>query len=59
VGDVIILADGDTAGEAAARTSARRWQHQGRRVHIARPPWGLDFNDMLQGRTPSSKESSR
>lgn len=49
VRDVIVLADGDDAGEAAARICAQRWQRQGRRVRIARPPRGEDFNDMLTG----------
>ena len=47
VRDVIVLADGDDAGEAAAQHCARRWKSEGRRVRIARPLWGLDFNDML------------
>lgn len=47
--EVIVLADGDDAGEAAARECARRWTLQGRRVRIARPPPGQDFNDMLLG----------
>ncbi len=51
VREVIVLADGDDPGEAAARASALRWQREGRRVRIARPPQGLDFNDMLLGRT--------
>jgi putative DNA primase/helicase len=45
---VIVLADGDEAGEAAARNCARRWTEEGRRVRIARPPRGMDFNDMLR-----------
>jgi hypothetical protein len=48
--DVVVLADGDQAGEAAARVAARRWSHEGRRVQIARPPIGLDFNDLLLDR---------
>ena len=44
---VIVLADGDDPGEAAARAGARRWMREGRRVRIARPPQGLDFNDLL------------
>jgi hypothetical protein len=51
---VIVLADGDDPGEAAARCAALRWQHGGRRVRIARPPHGLDFNDLLLGRAPVS-----
>jgi putative DNA primase/helicase len=50
VRDVIILADGDEPGEAAARDCALRWKRQGRRVRIARPPLGMDFNDLLPGR---------
>ena len=38
--DVIVLADGDEAGETAARDCALRWKHEGRRVRIARPPRG-------------------
>ncbi|MBM3773422.1 MAG: virulence-associated protein E [Acidimicrobiia bacterium] len=45
--DVIILADGDEAGEAAAQTAAARWSREGRLVRIARPPQGMDFNDVL------------
>ena len=40
VRDVIVLADGDEPGEAAARDCARRWKREGRRVRIARPPTG-------------------
>jgi putative DNA primase/helicase len=47
VRDVIVLADGDETGEAAARDCALRWKRQGRRVRIARPPVGMDFNDLL------------
>ena len=49
VRDVIVLADGDDAGEAAARGAALRWKREGRRVRIAHPPQGMDFNDMLLG----------
>ena len=47
VSNVIVLADGDEPGEAAACYCALLWTRQGRRVRIARPPQGLDFNDML------------
>ena len=57
VRDVIVLADGDEAGEAAARRCALRWKREGRRVRIARPPQGPDFNDMLLGRAPRTEES--
>jgi putative DNA primase/helicase len=52
VRDVIVLADGDDPGEAAARDCAWRWKRQGRRVRIARPPQGMDFNDLLIGCAP-------
>jgi hypothetical protein len=51
VREVIVLADGDEPGEAAARECAWRWSREGRRVRIARPPRGFDFNDVLRGRT--------
>ena len=57
--DVIVLADGDESGEAAARDCALRWKRQGRRVRIARPPQGMDFNDMLLGRAPLIGEGAQ
>ena len=59
VRDVIVLADGDEPGEAAAQHCARRWQREGRRVRIARPPQGMDFNDLLKARNPSLTEGAR
>lgn len=59
VRNVIVLADGDDPGEAAARDCALRWMRQGRRVRIARPPRGLDFNDMLLGRAPGIEEGAQ
>jgi putative DNA primase/helicase len=47
VREVIVLADGDDAGESAARTAGLRWRREGRLVRIARPPAGADFNDVL------------
>jgi len=55
---VTVLADGDEPGEAAAGACARRWKREGRSVRIARPPRGLDFNDLLMGRAPSIVESA-
>ena len=52
VDEIIVLADGDDPGEAAARECALRWKREGRRVRIAHPPRGMDFNDMLTGRAP-------
>ncbi len=45
---VIIAADGDEAGEIAAQAAARRVIAEGRTVKIARPPKGMDFNDLAQ-----------
>ena len=59
VREVIVLADGDDPGEAAARDCALRWMRQGRRVRIARPPRGLDFNDVLLGRVPGIEEGAQ
>lgn len=59
VRDVIVLADGDDPGEAAARDCALRWMREGRRVRIARPPRGLDFNDVLLGRAPGIEEGAQ
>jgi hypothetical protein len=59
VRDVIVLADGDEAGEAAARDCALRWKREGRRVRIARPPQGMDFNDMLSRQEPSIEEGAQ
>lgn len=59
VRDVIVLADGDEPGEAAAQDCARRWKREGRRVRIARPPSGMDFNDLLTARNPSLTEGAR
>lgn len=56
--DVIALADGDEPGEAAAQDCAQRWKREGRRVRIARPPHGMDFNDLLL-RTPCIGEAAR
>jgi putative DNA primase/helicase len=58
VRDVIVLADGDESGDAAARDCAWRWKREGRRVRIARPPQGMDFNDLLLGRPPRIEESA-
>jgi DNA primase len=49
IDEVIVLADGDEPGEAAARDAAKRWKREGRSVRIARPPSGMDFNDLLLG----------
>jgi len=59
VRDVIVLADGDAGGEAAAMDCGLRWKQEGRRVRIARPPQGMDFNDMLTGGPSDIEGASR
>jgi len=45
---VIILADADGSGEKAARAAAKRWvEDERRKVFIAWPPPGQDFNNVL------------
>jgi putative DNA primase/helicase len=56
--DIIILADADDAGEAAALACGWRWKQEGRRVRIARPPTGKDFNDTLTGQASRIEESA-
>lgn len=46
---VVVAADGDMAGWNAARDAAKRWKAEGRKVQIAHPPHGRDFNDVLRG----------
>lgn len=57
--DVIVLADGDDPGEVAAQDCAWRWKREGRRVRIARPPQGLDFNELLVRHAPRVEETTR
>lgn len=47
-GEVIIAADADDVGMRAAQQAANLWREQGRRVRIAMPPAGTDFNDILK-----------
>lgn len=46
VREVVIAADPDEQGLKAARQAATRWHAEGRKVRIAKPPQGLDFNDL-------------
>ena len=55
--EVVVLADGDAPGEAAAAYCARRWAREGRQVRIARPPRGMDFADMLKKAIPFPGET--
>ena len=47
IAEVIVIADGDDPGEAAAVASGAEMEVRKRKVRIARPPRGLDFNDVL------------
>jgi hypothetical protein len=47
--EIIICADGDTAGHKASDKLAERLHRAGYIVHIAPPPQGQDFNDVLRG----------
>jgi hypothetical protein len=58
VREIIVLADGDDSGEAAAQDCGLRWKREGRHVRIARAPRGLDFNDMLLGSEPRLEGST-
>ncbi len=50
VREIIILADGDEAGERASIIARSRWKNERRRVRIARAPAGQDWNDVLMAR---------
>jgi putative DNA primase/helicase len=51
VREVVIAADHDPPGLAAAARAAARWKAEGRRVQIAKPEKpGTDFNDVLRER---------
>jgi hypothetical protein len=58
---VLICADHDAngAGERAARRAAKRFISEERKVQLALPPLGLDFNDLLMGRAPRIEEAGR
>jgi len=45
--EIVIAADPDPTGLAAAYDAAERWHSEGRRVRIAKPPPGQDFNELL------------
>jgi hypothetical protein len=50
VREVVIAADPDIPGIRAAHDAAARWLAEGRKVRIAKPPVGFDFNDLLMKR---------
>ncbi len=45
---VVIAPDGDDPGDRAAVEAAKRFVREGRKVRIARPPRGMDWNDVLR-----------
>jgi hypothetical protein len=45
--DILIAADGDSAGRKAAFKAAERWRSEGRVVRVKEAPAGEDFNDVL------------
>ena len=48
VREVVLCADGDEPGQAAAGAAAQRFIGEGRTAKNASPPPGFDFNDMLR-----------
>jgi hypothetical protein len=48
VQQVVVAVDPDPVGLMAAWYAARRWLADGRQVGFARPPLGLDFNDLAR-----------
>ena len=48
--EIVIAADHDPVGLSAAYNAAERWHSEGRRVRIAAPPPGQDFNELLMER---------
>lgn len=53
VSSIVIAADNDEAGEAAAQRAAEAFARPGRRVSIMRPdPAFKDWNDQLRGKRP-------
>jgi putative DNA primase/helicase len=48
VEEVVLVADGDPAGLAAAQRAAERYGASGRRIRLVELPAGMDANDVLQ-----------
>ena len=49
----------DATDGNAARDYALCWQREGRRVRIAHPSRGQDFNEMLTGHSPRNGEDRK
>ena len=45
---MVLIADGDPVGLAAARRAAQRYGASGRRIRLVELPSGMDANDMLR-----------
>ena len=45
---VVLGPDGDDPGDRAAVEADKRFVREGRKVRIARPPRGVDWNDVLR-----------
>jgi hypothetical protein len=52
VRELVVAADGDEAGRAAAQAAGARWAAAGFRVRVADPGEGLDWNDVLRRGAP-------
>ena len=48
VEEVVLVADGDPVGLAAAHRAAQRYGASGRRIRLVELPSGMDANDMLR-----------
>ena len=48
VDEVVLIADGDPIGLAAAQRAAHRYGASGRRIRLVELPPGMDANDMLR-----------
>ncbi len=48
ISTVVLGPDGDDPGAGAAVDAAKRFVREGRKVRIARPPRGMDWNDVLR-----------
>ena len=46
--EAVLGPDGDDPGDRAAVEAAKRFVREGRKVRIARPPQGMDWNDVLR-----------
>jgi hypothetical protein len=54
VEEVVLIADGDPVGLAAARRAAQRYGASGRRIRLVELPSGMDANDMLRHRSAAA-----